>query len=187
MPVMLNLDVADEWSDAVEGTVEKLQHPAPFFARWGQRAAIKTRANARAKGGRRLWGEIARATHLASYSDHHAQVAIDHVAARIRQTGGTIRPRDAKALTIPLTDEAEGKRAGEFELGGQELFILEPQAGDPATVGILGYNDPDDDSFHGLYLLRSRVTHPADPYLPTPLELGQMAIEEGVRLLEAQL
>ena len=86
-------------------------------------------------------------------------------------------PRNAKALTIPISDEAKGKRAGEFETGGRQLFVLPRDGGD--TVGILGYSEGD--RFHALYALRKRVRQEPDPWWPDAKRVGALGIVEAER------
>lgn len=43
-----------------------------------------------------------------------AFINIDKVGIALRYFGGTVRPRKAKFLTIPVADEAQGRRAREF-------------------------------------------------------------------------
>ncbi len=71
-------------------------------------------------------------------------VGIDHVGIALRRFGGTVRPRTAKFLSIPVADESYGKRMREFEnleiiynrkkgkgvakIGSRVLFALTQQA-----------------------------------------------------------
>ncbi len=85
-----------------------------------------------------------------------------HLAyARIQDEGGTIRPRRARALTIPIDDRARGKRAKDFA----GLFMIPIDSGDPDTVGLLAIPGTSDDDFQPLFVLRTRVDMPARPYL----------------------
>ena len=76
--------------------------------------------------------------------------------------GGVIRPRKAKALTIPIAPEAEGKRARDFD----NTFILKPKPGDPQSAGIImqkigdGPND-----IRPLFALRKSVRIAPRPWL----------------------
>ena len=69
---------------------------------------------------------------------------------RLHQYGGTIRPKNARALTIPMTAEARGMRVAEF-VTHRALFKIGRQ-GD-ATHGILAYREKDGTP-HAAYALR---------------------------------
>ena len=74
---------------------------------------------------------------------------------RQRLKGGEIRPRKAKALTIPIHPDAYGKRASDSSLG--DLFMIRSQSG----VALLGRSDGD--QFIPYYLLLKSVNQDADP------------------------
>lgn len=71
--------------------------------------------------------------------------------ARILHEGGTITPKRAKFLTIPLCAEAAAKRARDFD----NIFIRK---------GII-YQNLEDGKIRALYVLKKQVTIPARPYL----------------------
>lgn len=165
----LSVQLIDEASKELEQALTRVQNKEKFFRIWGSQVRDKTRRNARAKGGRSFWREISDSVRLAQITDHSAEVAIDHVAAAQKQYGGTIRAKNAKALTIPIADEARGKRAAEF--GMKDLFLIQSKNDN----SILGYNDGDD--FKALFVLRKSVTQDADPFVPDAAELLRMGIE----------
>jgi hypothetical protein len=101
------------------------------------------------------------------------------VAAAQKQYGGTIRAKNARALTIPIAPEAEGKRAAEFAMGGRPLFVIASKGGN----SILGYSAGD--QFVPLYVLKRSVTQKADPFFPTDDEIGAIGVSEGLRLLNS--
>lgn len=155
--------------------------------RWGQRTAKTARENARAKGGRRFWFEVARSVSVRTVGAEAVSVATDHVAAAQKQYGGMIEAKNAKALTIPVSEEAKGRRASEFEGGGRKLFVLPSQSGDPSAIGVLGYDD--DGTFHGLFALRRRLKAPqrAEPWWPTVAEVAEFGRAEFARWIGEQL
>lgn len=54
-----------------------------------------------------------------------AEIGNDAPHLRQKVKGGTIRPKKAKALTIPLTREAHGRRARDYEsFTGRKLFTI---------------------------------------------------------------
>ena len=132
---------------------------------WAQAVAIKARNAARAKGGRSFWADQARRIRAQRHGLDGAAV-LAGPEGLIHDTGGTIRPKNAKALTIPIAEEAKGKRAREFDLGGRDLFVLKSKSGDPDSIGTLGYSE-EDGTFHGLFLLRAKSVIPRDPWFPT--------------------
>lgn len=96
---------------------------------------------------------------------------------RLHQYGGAIRPKQARALTIPMTAEARGMRVAEF-VTHRALFKI-GRKGD-ATQGILAYREADGTP-HAAYALRSsayvaplrqRRGHDA---IPTKAQLAAMA------------
>jgi len=182
------LEVKIDSSDAERGLAAiaaKLSRPRAFIKSWAGRVARLARTNARAKGGKSFWRDLANRTAVSQVSDHAAIVYNDHPAAAQKQFGGEIRPRNARALTIPIADEAKGKTAGEFEAGGRDLFIL-PATGNPDTVGILGYSE-EDGGFHPLFVLRSKVTQKPDPWFPTIPEINAIGLGEALFWLDREL
>lgn len=166
---------ADTASPAVRDLLARLQHPVGMFKVWSGRIARKAQANALAKGGRNFWREIARDVRVFSVSNDGAVVGCSHVAAAQKQFGGTIRAKNAGALTIPIAPEAKGRRASEFLTADRKLFVL------PGSNGVLGYADTS--GFHALYVLRASVTQKADPWWPTDAEIEA----EGLRAANAWL
>lgn len=142
---------------------------------FAQAVAKKARQNARAKGGRSYWSDVARQVRVSGVGFASAGVYVPYTAAG-RDKPRTIRPTNAKALTVPVSDEAKGRRAGEFEQGGRELFTLDI-VGDPDTVGLLGYAEEDGD-FHALFVLRSKVEQPADPWFPDGAQIDAIGRRE---------
>jgi hypothetical protein len=128
-----------------------------YLKRWGNAVAKEARDNARAKGGKSFWRQIAAATRVAQVDDQTVSVANWHIAGAQKQYGGTITAKNAKALTIPITDEAKRKRASEFTAGGRVLFV-------PKGTSVLGYAD--DTGFHALFVLRKSVTQKPEPWFP---------------------
>lgn len=163
-------------ADAVE--------PVVWHKRWGVRVRDHARRNARGKGGRRFWRQIADSVRLGEVDARGAVVYSDHVAAGQKERGGVIRARNAGALTIPIAREAYGKRAGEFELGGRELFTITSGKGNT----LLGYRDESaakkTKAFRPLYLLKKSVSQRPEPFFPFPRQIADHGIDEGLRLLD---
>lgn len=154
----------------------KLKRPRAFMASWGNTVVRMGKRSARSKSkGGGFWLDIADHTRVSEVSDDHATVVNNHFAAAHKEFGGEIRPKKAKALTIPITSEAKGKRASGFEMGGRELFTL--KSDNPDTVGILGYAD--DSGFKPLFVLRTRVRQNPEPWWPKDKEVERAGLREA--------
>ncbi|MDT8389434.1 MAG: hypothetical protein RRC34_02885 [Lentisphaeria bacterium] len=169
----------EEVTNSLTRAAAVLADPMAYLTVWGQGCAIQFRKNARAKGGKSFWQDVARQTVLRTVSGEETQVWVP-IAGAHKQTGGVIRPKNARALTIPVADEARGKRAGEFEQGGRELFTLDID-GDPDTIGLLGYAEEDGD-FHPLFVLRTRVDQDPDEWYPDEAVINAIGVAEANRM-----
>lgn len=112
-------------------------------------------------GGRRThyYGTAARGTNFTTEGDT-VVVSIPQLGIRQRYYGGTIKPKTAKYLTIPVHPAAYGKRAREFS----DLRVLFGRGGPYALARKDGTV---------LYRLAKSVTQAADPtVLPTMEALG---------------
>lgn len=148
---------------------------------WGNAVAKEARTNARQKGGRSFWREIAQATRVERAGTDSVSVANYHVAGGHKQTGGPIETKDKKALTIPLTDEAKRKRAAEFELGGRKLFRPGPPG---QKANVLGYAD-EDGVFHPLFALVKRTrAQAAEPWFPDAPRVSAIGLQECERFVQ---
>jgi len=118
----LNIQTNDEALDAIveiEADID-LDHIAPIIGRSGVQVVQDhfTQLDATRRnrlGGRRthFYAAAARSTNF-RITANGVQVAINHVGIAQRYYGGTIKPVNAKLLTIPAAAEAYGKRAREF-------------------------------------------------------------------------
>lgn len=80
--------------------------------------------------------------------------------AAIQHRGDPIRPRRAKALTVPISPEAYGKRARDFA----DIFRIPAKPGqEPEDLGILAVERGDE--VVPLFALRGSVRLPARPWL----------------------
>ena len=104
----------------------RIDDPAKLHKFWGIRVMNQARANARAKGGRHLWKQIADAVVLRSVSLRGADIQGVGTFGRIgmhKEKGGPIRVREKNFLTIPIDPAAYGRTASEFEMDhGVRLF-----------------------------------------------------------------
>lgn len=166
-------------------TVTLIKNKMAFVKNWANSVAMKARENARGKGGRRWWRELARSIWVKSVSETEVDVGTDHVGAGLKQHGGEVRPVNSKALTIPIAEEAKGKRAYEFERADRELFVISQKTGDPQTIGILGYAEDGgrEGAVHPLYVLRTKADMKPDPWFPGNGEISVLAQRESLRQL----
>jgi hypothetical protein len=72
-----------------------------------------------------FWRQVADATDIAEVTDSGATVAVAEQRFNIQLFGGTIFPRKAKALTIPVIVEARGESVASYRLKtGKRLFTI---------------------------------------------------------------
>ena len=161
-----------------------------FLMRWGATTRKRAMENARAKGGRRLWRDIARSINLKAVSNDAVEVGAYHVAAAQKQYGGRIKAKGKAAggsdyLTIPVASEAEGQFAGKFALpttrhpegtGSFALFVF-------PNSNLLGYME-ESGSFHPLFaLVRETKPQRPDPFWPDDAFIEQQGIEQAQKVL----
>lgn len=136
-----------------------------------------------ALGGKRThwWAKVARATNISTVTDTQATITISEPGLGLKVTGGTIRPIAAKALTIPVHQEAYGRRAATVEMiTGWKLFVV--RVGKAKATFLA--RSTGDDKLRLLYLLAKSATIKADPAaLPDRLKLEDVALKAA----EAQL
>ena len=129
-----------------------------------------------------FWAQIAAATFPGEITDDRGEVVISDYRMRMRVEGGTIKPKEKKALTIPLRQEAAGKRASTLERDlGVKLFV--PGSKDNPKNVLAAMIDGRLEVF---YALVKSVEHPADPDALPPDEtiLSNLA-EEAEAYFEA--
>jgi hypothetical protein len=118
--------------------------------------------NARAKGGKRFWRDLAKTIHAVSTGTTSAQVQVDHVAAAQKERGGPIEAKNAAMLTIPVKgSEAEGRRASEFP----ELFRI----GRMLVRKEGGVIEP------LFWLVKKTKRQRPDPFMPQPARIAELA------------
>jgi len=169
----------------LQSKAARLCDTLPLMKSWGQGVARMAKQNARQHPGR-FWREIADSVKLFAVDEYTQIVETDHVAAAQKQFGGDIRPKNKRALTIPVADEAKGKKASDFELGGRPLFVMRSaRVKDQDTVGVLGYSAGGE--FHPLFVLRTKVHQEPEPWWPTEAEVIGIANRKADYWLRKQL
>jgi|GEM_PF-2325356 len=104
--------------------MDQLTNKLPLFKTWGRAVELKAKANARNYGGRRIWRNIAGATRCHSITRDGAVVECYDPIGTHKERGGPIRARNAKALTIPISALARGRRVSELRDRGIDVFRL---------------------------------------------------------------
>lgn len=139
------------------------QQRMSLFRAVGSRVARKARDNARAKGGKSFWAQIASSVSYRAGSDQ-VVVGAAHYAAGHKETGGTISApgkgpmsRNAKSLAIPINPISYGKNPGDFNGLFKAKNILFMKVGD----GIIP-----------LFVLKKSVFQKAYPWFPQGEELN---------------
>lgn len=165
------IDAGNGLDVLLDELVAKLGSLEELHFNWANAFVHAAQRNARAKGsGGGFWEEtVADSVELAEYSADGAVVTIGSEGAH-KQHGGTVRAKNAKALTIPLHAIARGKRVRELELDGIDVFR-------PKGTNILAMTGPNG-AMVPLYALCRSVTHRAEPWLPTEQEIVAMGIGE---------
>ena len=161
--------------------ISRLRRPRALFASWGLGIRNWNRESAlsRSQGGK-FWKGVAAMTRLVDVSDSGATVLCDHFAAAHKEYGGVIRPVKAKALTIPISPQAVGKRASEFVSGGRQLFV-------PKGTNLLGYSTGKNGKFKPLFVLVKSVDQKAEPWWIRMEQAAAMGEREGAWWLKRQV
>jgi phage gpG-like protein len=91
------------------------------------------------------------------------EVGTRDIRAAMLQYGGTVRPKSAKALTIPVSPEAYGKRARDFS----NLVLIKPRMKDPESIGLLVRKKGrgKKETTEALFVLRRSAKIEARPFL----------------------
>jgi hypothetical protein len=93
-----------------------------------------------------FWADAARATNYQILPDG-VLISVNKIGVRQRYQGGPIRPLNAKALAIPVAEEAYGKVPADF--GDQlQLIIIK---GKGAWLALKSYEQRPQDRQHGLH------------------------------------
>lgn len=127
----------------------------------------KNRTSPNQLGGRRTnyYLQAGRNTSFKIAGDH-VIVSVNQVGMRLRFYGGTVRPKTAKFLAIPVAPEAHGKRPREFG----DLEIVFGRGGKPIGLARKGTRGR---LATILYRLADSVTQAPDSgVLPTPVDLA---------------
>jgi hypothetical protein len=121
------------------------------------RKELEPRRRKWARPPQHFWARMARATSMIAATGSKAVVTVADPAFAARVHGAVIRPKDAKALAIPLKPQYAGVRPrAVWERDG--LFIWKSKAGKTFIA-----RDRGDGHLSVVYRLVSQVKHPKDP------------------------
>jgi len=153
----------------------QLKEPIKLYKTWGTRVRNKAQANARAKGGRRLWKRIADSVVLAAVSNSGARVmCLSYIGAH-KETGGPIAARNRRFLTIPVHPDSKNRTVSEMKLDGVKLFRVGRALGRSDKRG----------NFVALYALCKRTrAQRADTWWPSESWALMVGQEEALWHLE---
>ena len=105
-----------------------------------------------------FWHRIEEATALGSVTNTSAQINISDRAFAAKVNGAVITPQTAKALAIPVSEAAYGKRPKTFgEKLGKELRLI-PRNGKPSLLATVN-----DGKVTPHYVLLKKTVTPKDP------------------------
>ena len=159
----------------------RIRDPSKLYKFWGIRVMNQARTNARAKGGRRLWKQIADAVVLRNVSLRGADIRGVGLFGRIgmhKEKGGPIRVREKNFLTIPIDPAAYGKTAAEYSMETGIRLFRPGRKDNPKKI--LAYAQ--DGTLVPVFAL-CKMTAPqrADPWLPDRNWVLHAGIEEAKR------
>ena len=121
----LNLSSRDTASARLAEIAAMLADPKPLYKDVGRRGATELRKHftqldrtqPNKLGGKRthFWLDVRNATGNPELEAKGVSITISRLAFAMKVNGGTVVPREAKSLTIPLHPLAHGRRASVFE------------------------------------------------------------------------
>ncbi len=170
----------------------RLGSPKRFLDAWAQGVAKQARENARAKGGRKFWHDVAKATQVTSVSDTQATVGCNYAGAAFKETGGTISApgkgpgaKGSKFLAIPIDAAARASGNGPEYYGRSfdMMFIPYYRNGEKRfLMGKVTNKGKKNEKFTALFALVKSVTQKADPWLPTEARIAEIGTREFMKL-----
>ncbi|MEM8550616.1 MAG: hypothetical protein AAGF10_07475 [Verrucomicrobiota bacterium] len=179
----------DEISPALTELLAELENKTGLHKAVGRRGemvfkehfdARDQEPNKRGWAKQHFWAQISESTAFTGADDQGATVAIQDGRFAQKLYGGTIRPKKAKALAIPLREEAYGVQPGGGQITG--LFIIRSRAKQRAFLA-----RREGDRLSVYYALLKTVTQePDDRALPPEREVSSALLEEIVDYLNRQ-
>ena len=157
--------------------IQRVRRPRSILMPAGRKLASLLRRHFREKNGtpNRLGGERTQYWAQASRSvgaptpagETAVQVVISQPGVGLHYAGGTVRPRRARALALPLRAEAHGIPARDWNNRHPDRPLFRPKGRPFLAIR-------DGRALRVMYLLRRSATIPKDPdTLPSPTYLGR--------------
>ena len=142
------------------------------------RAKDRSGANKLSERRSHFWLAVARSVQNPEQTGYNAiSVSVTHPAIAIKVFGGTITPKVAGALTIPVEERAYGRTAATFEHEtGLKLFLLKigKTVGNAFGNAVLAVAEAGHITIE--YILAKSVTQPPDPTALPPKSQLEAAI-----------
>lgn len=174
----------------------KVRHPANIMRGVGREAANVLKRHFRQKDRRNpnrlsprrehFWLQVMRSVQapVLNASGNQVTVSITHPAIAHKVTGGTIRAKRVRNLTIPVDPEAYGRapRVFEQETGLELIFIKQ------RDKALLATRAEGSDNLQVRYLLTPSVTQAPDPTaLPAKTVIEDAVTRRAERMVEREI
>lgn len=189
MPIGITVDIEDQATPLIERLGEAARSPALKKSvaaneqRLFSRHFRKLEAERHRHGGTNFYGRAARATKGEATADG-VTVSIHQRGIAQRFLGGIIRPREAKALAIPVHPDAYGKRAGDPGWGDTLVFVPTLGGGGTKSLAVLVRQRQNEDFGTVMYVLMRQVRQKPDPtVLPDDAAVAETAIDAIERFI----
>lgn len=190
---MITVQVIDNATPALRRILDAARNPRGILMAAGRGVANLLRRhyttvhaeNPNKLGGPRtnFWLQVKRAVNAPVVQGTGVVVAISHPAISHKVTGGIIRAKRAKFLTIPVSPEAYGRTASTFEHETGKKLILIKSTGRALLASVEGQG-----RLIAQYILRRSVTQRPDPNaLPPMAEMERAALQAATQALNLQL
>jgi hypothetical protein len=170
MAELMTISTRDFATPALQRKFDQLRNRRPLMGALGKRLEVELRDHFRGRNAepnkanfpkQNFWNRIRTATALTSFDNECATVTVADPAFGFKVTGGTIKPKEGKALSIPIHPAAAGIMPRSKLIPG--LFH-------PRGTRVLAIKSPDGKSLINLYMLAPSVTQQADPRALPPRE-----------------
>lgn len=185
----INLTVKDDATPALQRLAGRLDGRGMrvVHSLMGKRLEVNLREHFRQKDGQpgkrgagwpkqHFWARIRRATAMIAATSSKAVVSVADPAMAARIHGAVIRPKDAKAIAIPLDPEYAGVRP-KAVWDRDRLFVWKNKEGKPfiAKTSASG-------KLNVVYRLAIQVIHPKDPTaLPDEATMRSGMVQDALR------
>lgn len=197
---MITITLSDQGTTAeLDRIAGQLRNPNALLKAVGRRGAEELRKHFRTRnqqgnklGGRRsnFWRQVADSTNNpVQDGPSRVRISISHPAFAQKVFGGTIKAKNAGALTIPVDPLAYDRTVAVFQQAtGIQLFRLRKKGGGFSNLlaGFAG-SSHDKADLHIFYILAKSVTQAADPQaLPDRAQFNAAILEEATNSLERE-